>query len=134
VVVSRIWKQGCRIEALQLSALERLEPALALYLIIAWRVPLLILMGRTCPELPGDVVFDPEEWQAAYMVGKRQTPPPEPPPLGEMIALVASFGGWLGRKHDGPPGPKAIWTGLQRIRDFAIAVQVMSEMHNLSSG
>jgi hypothetical protein len=54
--------------------------------------------------------------------------------LGEMITLVASFGGWLGRKHDGPPGPKAIWTGLQRIRDFAIAVQVMSEMHNLSSG
>ncbi len=117
-----------------MSALERLEPALALYLIIAWRVPLLILMGRTCPELPGDVVFDPEEWQAAYIVGKRQTPPPEPPPLGEMIALIASFGGWLGRKHDGPPGPKAIWTELQRIRDFAIAVQVMSKMHNLSSG
>lgn len=133
-VFFRIWKQGCRVEALQLSELERLEPALALYLIIAWRVQFLMRMGRTGPELPCDVVFDPEEWQAAYMVGKRQTPPSEPPPLGEMIALVASFGGWLGRKHDGPPGPKAIWSGLQRIRDFAIAVQVMSEMHNFSSG
>ena len=132
-VFFRIWKQGCRVEALQLSTRERLEPALALYLIIAWRVQFLMLMGRTCPELPCEVVFDPEEWQAAYIVGKRQAPPPEPPPLGEMIALVAGFGGWLGRKQDGPPGPKALWTGLQRIRDFAMAVQVMSEMHNLSS-
>lgn len=133
-VFFRIWKQGCRVEALQLSQLKRLEPALALYLIIAWRVQSLMIMGRTCPDLPCEVVFDPEEWQAAYIIGRRQPPPPEPPPLGEMIDLVAGFGGWLGRKHDGPPGPKAIWTGLQRIRDFAIAVQVMSEIHNLSSG
>jgi hypothetical protein len=114
--------------------LERLEPALALYLIIAWRVQALMIMGRTGPDLPCDIVFDPEEWPAAYIIGCRQPPSAEPPPLGEMIALVAGFGGWLGRKHDGPPGPKAIWTGLQRIRDFALAVQVMSEMHNFSSG
>ncbi len=80
----RIWKQGCRVEALPLSELERLEPALALYLIIAWRVPFLMLMGRTSPELPCDVVFDAAEWQAAYLVGKRQTPPAEPPPLGRV--------------------------------------------------
>lgn len=133
-VFFRIWKQGCRVEALQLSKLERLEPALALYLIIAWRVQALMVMGRTCPDLPCEVVFDPEEWQAAYIIGRRQPPPAQPPPLAEMIELVAGFGGWLGRKHDGPPGPKTLWTGLQRIRDFALAVQVMSEMHNLSSG
>jgi hypothetical protein len=132
-VFFRIWKQGCRVETLQLRTLERLEPALALYLIIAWRVQFLLLMGRTAPELPCDVVFDPAEWQAAYLVGKRQPPPAEPPPLREMIALVASFGGWLGRPPDGPPGPKALWIGLQRIRDFALTVQVMSEMHPLSS-
>lgn len=132
-VFFRIWKQGCRVEALQLSTRERLEPALALYLIIAWRVQLIMLLGRTCPELPCEVVFAPEEWRAAYLIGQRQAPPPHPPPLGQMIALVAGFGGWLGRKQDGPPGPKAIWTGLQRIRDFAIAAQVMAEIHNLSS-
>ena len=133
-VFFRIWKQGCRVEALQLSALERLEPALALYLIIAWRVQSLMILGRTCPELPCDIVLDREEWQAAYIIGQRQTPPAQPPPLGEMLELVASFGGWLGRKHDGPPGPKALWIGLQRVRDFALSVQVMSEIHNLSSG
>ncbi|MDS4031702.1 MAG: hypothetical protein RKO66_16755 [Candidatus Contendobacter sp.] len=35
----RIWKAGCRIEALQLGTLEWLERALLLYLIIAWCLP-----------------------------------------------------------------------------------------------
>jgi|TARA_Y100001949_G_C15920262_1_gene300912 alkanesulfonate monooxygenase SsuD/methylene tetrahydromethanopterin reductase-like flavin-dependent oxidoreductase (luciferase family) len=37
--------------------------------------------------------------------------------------LIASLGGYLGRKHDGPPGPKAMWTGLQRLREFVIAFE-----------
>jgi hypothetical protein len=58
----RIFKSGCRIEALQLGTLERLERALVIYLIIAWRILHLVTWGRDCPDLPGDVVFDPEEW------------------------------------------------------------------------
>jgi hypothetical protein len=42
----RIFKTGCRVEALQLSTVERLEPALALYLIIAWRIQYLTALGR----------------------------------------------------------------------------------------
>ena len=38
-----------------------------------------------------------------------------------MLGLVASLGGYLGRKHDGPPGPQALWIGLQRMRDYATA-------------
>jgi hypothetical protein len=37
-VFFRIWKAGCRVEALQLGTLERLERALVVYLIIAWRI------------------------------------------------------------------------------------------------
>ena len=61
----RIWKSGCRVEALQLATLERLERALVIYLIIAWGILYLATWGRDCPNLPCDVVFDPEEWQAA---------------------------------------------------------------------
>lgn len=118
-----------------MSARERLEPALMLYLMIAWRVPFLMLMGRTCPDLPCEVVFDPEEWQTAYSVGKRQTPPPKPPSLGEMMALVAGFGGfgWDASMMSAWPQGALDRGLLQRVRDFAIAAQVMSEMHNLSS-
>ena len=35
-------KEGCRIEALQLSTLERIERALAVYLVVAWRIGLLM--------------------------------------------------------------------------------------------
>jgi hypothetical protein len=41
--------------------------------------------------------------------------------LNEMVALVGAFGGHLGRKSDGPPGPPSMWQGLTRVRDFAIA-------------
>jgi len=40
-----------------------------------------------------------------------------------MVRLIAGFGGFLGRKHDGHPGPKAIWEGLQKVRAFAIAFE-----------
>lgn len=48
-------------------------------------------------------------------------PPRTAPTLEEMIPLIATLGGYLGRKHDGPPGPKTMWIGVQRMRDFAIA-------------
>ena len=119
----RIFNSGCRIEALQLGTLERLERALVIYLIIAWRILHLVTWGRDCPDLPCDVVFDPEEWQAAWIVAYRRPPPDTPPTLGMMVRLIAGFGGFLGRKSDGHPGPKAIWQGMQRVREFALAFE-----------
>jgi hypothetical protein len=40
-----------------------------------------------------------------------------------VIRIVASFGGFLGRKGDGEPGTKALWTGLQRVMDFAAGIR-----------
>lgn len=122
-ILFRIWKSGCKIESLQLGSMERLERALVIYLIIAWRILSLVTWGRDCPDLPCDVVFDIEEWQAAWIVAHRSPPPDAPPPLGQMVRLIAGFGGFLGRKHDGHPGPKAIWEGMQKVRAFAIALE-----------
>jgi hypothetical protein len=119
----KILKSGCKIEELQLQKLERLEPALAFYMIIAWRVLYLTMLGRTCPELPCNVVFADEEWQAVYIVAKRQAPPEVPPSLNEMVRMVAGFGGFLNRKNDGFPGPQTLWIGLQRCRDFVLAME-----------
>ncbi len=121
-VFFKILKSGCRIEKLQLETLERLEPALAFYLIIAWRVLYLTLLGRDCPQMPCNVVFAEEEWRAVYIVTKRQPPPETPPSLDAMVRMVASFGGLLNRKGDGFPGPQSLWIGLQRTRDFVLAM------------
>ena len=121
-VFFRILKSGCEVEQLQLEIVDRLEPAIALFLIVAWRTLFLTMLGRTCPDLPCDAVFATEEWQAVYIVAKRSKPPRKTPSLNQMIRLVATFGGFLDRKGDGEPGPKTLWIGLQRARDFVIAV------------
>ena len=91
----------------------------------------MVTLGRECPDLPCDVVFDTEEWQAAWIVEtcpersrrERSQPPAEPPKLGEMVRLIARFGGFLARKGDGHPGPKAIWEGMEKVRHYAVGIE-----------
>ena len=122
-VFHRVLKTGCRVEALQLKDHQAVLNCLVLYAIIAWRILYLTHLGRQCPELPCGTVFEEAEWKAACTVaaaGKKRGPLREPT-LGEFIALVAKFGGHLGRRSDKPPGAQAIWQGLLRVRDFACA-------------
>ena len=113
-----VLKNGCKVEALQLASMEKLERALAIYLIVAWRIARLMRLGRSSPDLDAERLFEPEEWQAAYLLQKKPVPK-KPPRLNEVVRLVAMLGGFLGRKGDGEPGVKTIWQGLQRVADFA---------------
>lgn len=126
-----VLKEGCRVEALQLSTVERLERALALFLIVSWRIARLMRLGRTLPDLDASLLFEPEEWEAAYLLAK-QPVPTQPPRLNTVLRLIARQGGFLGRKGDGEPGVKAIWLGLQRVRDVAMGIQYTREAHGLS--
>lgn len=121
-----ILKNGCKVEALQLSTLPRIELALAFYLITAWRIGYLMRLGRACPEMDCETVFAREEWQAAWIVARKPLPD-RPPTLNEVIRTIAGFGGFLGRKSDGEPGAKTLWIGLQRVMDFAIGIRAMQE-------
>lgn len=114
-----ILKEGCRIEALQLGEVARIETALALYMVVAWRINRLMRLGRSVPQLPADLLFDVDEWQAAYVLNKKK-PPKVTPPLNTVVRLIAQLGGFLARKGDGEPGAKTLWLGL---RDIAVFVQ-----------
>lgn len=124
-----ILKNGCKVEALQLSAMPRIESALALYMITAWRIGYLMRLGRTCPEMDCEAVFAREEWQAAWLVARKPLPD-TPPKLNEVIRVIAGFGGFLGRKGDGEPGAKTLWIGLQRVMDFAMGIRAMREIQS----
>jgi hypothetical protein len=67
-------KEGCRVERLQLADIERLQTALALYLGVAWRINRLMRLGRTLPDLPADLLFEPDEWGAAFSRTKNPCP------------------------------------------------------------
>ena len=114
-----ILKSGCGIEELQFETLDRYKRCLAVYMVVAWRVYFVTMLGRECPELPCEAVFTKEEWQACYAIHRKT--PMTIPTLKEMVSLVGQLGGYLARKGDGPPGPQTIWIGLQRLRDFALA-------------
>jgi hypothetical protein len=117
----RILKSGCRVEELQLKTADRFKPCVALYMIVAWRVMHVLMLGRECPEMPCDLVFSEDEWKAVYTVVCQEPAPPVAPTLEEMVYLIASLGGHLGRTYDGPPGPKTMWIGMQRMMDLARA-------------
>lgn len=120
-VFFRVLKSGCKVEDLQFESVDRLQPCLAVYMIAAWRILNLMMLGRQCPELPCDLLLTEAEWKAAWQIRRRTPPPDDPPSLGEMITIISSLGGHLGRKCDGNPGPKSMWIGLHRIMEFALA-------------
>jgi hypothetical protein len=118
-VFHRILKTGCRVEKLQLTEAERTKPAIVLYMIIAWRIAYVMKLGRVCPDMSCDVIFEDAEWRAVYHVVNRK-PADKKPTLSEMVLMVASLGGHLGRKGDAPPGAQSMWQGIMRTKDFAL--------------
>ena len=124
-----VLKTGCRVEALQLASLPKIERALTLFMVVSWRIARLMRLGRTCPDLPASLMFDPDEIKAAYVLTNKP-PPNAPPSLNDMVRRVAMLGGFLARKGDGEPGVKTIWIGLQRIMDFAAGVRFMRDPAN----
>lgn len=116
----RTIKTGCRVEERQFEELGRLQNCLAVYSIIAWRIMYLCRIGRECPDLNCEVVFEPCEWKSVYMALKRSYPPATPPRLNEMIRMIASLGGYVNRKSTNP-GPQTLWIGLQRVHDMSTA-------------
>ena len=121
-----VLKTGCRVEALQLASLPKIERALALFMVVSWRIARLMRLGRTCPDLPASLMFAPDEIKAAYVLTNKPSPS-APPSLNEVVRRVAMLGGFLARKGDGEPGVKTIWIGLQRVMDFAAGVRFMRD-------
>lgn len=125
-VFFKILKSGCDIEERRLTG-NGLVPLLAMFLIISWRIMYAMKLGRSCPEISCEMIFSASEWKSVHKVLRKGTKlPEEPPSLGEFIKMIASLGGYLNRKNDPPPGPKAMWIGFNRMYDFALAWESFS--------
>jgi hypothetical protein len=126
-VYHRTLKSGCKIEQRQLGTAERIEACLAIDLVVAWRIFHLSKLGREIPDVPCTVFFEEAEWKAllAY-VTHNPTPPERPPSLREAMRMVATLGGFLGRKSDGEPGTQTLWLGLQRLDDLTAMWKIIA--------
>ena len=113
-----VLKSGCRIERLQLETAERLQRALAVYGVVAWRLLWLTYAARQDAEEACTVVLAHYEWQALYCtIHQTPHPPATPPTLRQAVRWIAQLGGFLARNGDGEPGVQTIWRDLRRLDD-----------------
>jgi hypothetical protein len=107
-------KQGCSIEKLQLEEADRINKAIAIYTIVAWRIMFLTYLARVQPDAPCTAALTENEWKALHCNIQQTTEPPkDPPTIYKAVLMIAKMGGFLARKSDGLPGLKVIWRGLQ---------------------
>ena len=67
----RVLKSGCRIGDIAHETAERLRRAIAINLVIAWRIMLMTLLGREMPGLPAEVLFSDVEMQTLRAYAKK---------------------------------------------------------------
>ncbi len=66
---------------------------------------------------------------------KNPIPPQQPPSLPEAVRMIATLGGFLGRKGDGELGVKTIWRsrtvskrGLRRLHDITATWKLVDQI------
>ncbi|MXW47331.1 MAG: hypothetical protein F4239_06085 [Gammaproteobacteria bacterium] len=103
---------------------ERLERAVTIKAVIAWRLAAMVLLGRETPELPPEVLFSDIEVAVLkdFATDRRL---PEPDNLGSAVCTMAVIGGYLNRRGDPPPGYKIIWEGYTRLSISAQAYELL---------
>ena len=122
----RVLKSGCKVEKLQHETAERLRRALAIHIVIAWRILLLTLLGRETPELPPEVFFDDFEVEVLGAYAKYTNLRP-PTTLGAAAFLVAKIGGYMARKSDPPPGHEIMWQGYTGLRTMCVGYAIRGQ-------
>ena len=127
----RVLKSGCKVQNQRFRTADRLQKAVAIQSVIAWRVMVLTLLGQEVPECGAEVLFAQSELEflGAYAAQQGR---PGPSDLGSAVALVAHLGGYRGRKHDPAPGNQIMWEGYNgltlattgyRLRDSQLAAR-----------
>jgi hypothetical protein len=119
-ILFRTLKSGCRVERRRFEDIERVLPCLAVYLIVAWRTMFVCRLGRGCPDLDCEAVFEPSEWKAVWVAVHKKKPPKKAPRLAAFVHLIAQLGGYVERPKS-EPGVQTVWVGLQRMYDLAWA-------------
>ena len=125
-------KSGCRIKDRNLDHVSKLENALAIDLVVAWRIFCLNLAARETPDLPCTELLSEDEWRTLHVYAKQEAPPKQPISLYEAVRLIAKLGGFLGRKSDGEPGTITLWRGLLYLQAMTIGFKLAEAFYSQS--
>lgn len=101
-------KTGCQIENRQLRSVAALWRLLGILTPTALRLLLLREIAQNAPQTPAYEVVPAEVVQVVAHLSRRV---PEAMSAYLLWRTIASFGGYLNRPCDGPPGWKTLWQG-----------------------
>lgn len=119
-VYFRTLKSGCRIEYRRFEHIDRVKNCLALFSIVAWRIMYICHLGRECPDMDCEAIFEPSEWKSVFAVLKKEIPTTGCPKLQEVVRAIAQLGGFVNRPKN-QPGTQTLWLGMQRCYDMSTA-------------
>ncbi len=88
----RLLKTGCKVEYLAHRTGERIERAVTINAVIAWRLMAMTLLGRDTPELPAETLFSDIEIAALEDFAKDRKLP-RPDNIGRALLTTAMLGG-----------------------------------------
>ena len=126
----RVLKTGCKAEHLAFRTAQRLERAITIQMVIAWRIMLMTLLGRAMPECPAEWLFSNAELRFLrdYAVLHNK---PSPDDLAAAVLLVAILGGYPNRKHDPPPGHQIMWRGYESLSKSTFGYEVAEQIREM---
>ena len=128
----KVLKSVCGVERRQMKELEHHQRSLALDMIVAWRVFLLVRMGKEHPHLPADLFYTAEELDVLE-VKKKELPRHCAASRGKMNVLqanilTAKFAGFWARKSDGHPGAQVLADGMRILQAVVCYAQSLPEL------
>jgi hypothetical protein len=103
-----VLKTGCQVENRQLRSVAAQWRLLAILTPSALRLLALREVAHNAPETPATLVISQDVVRVVARLAKR---PEQGMSANLLWRIIASFGGYLNRKGDGPPGWKTLWQG-----------------------
>ncbi len=98
----RVLKSGCGVEQIGHETTERIRRAIAINLVIAWRIMLMTLLGRETPELAAEVLFSDIELQVLRAYAKKNDSHLLRPYAMQSDSSRASVATWVARTIPNP--------------------------------
>ena len=113
----RVLKSGCKVEELQHHSAERLQRAIAIKMVVAWRIQLMVRLGREVPDLPRELLFSDAELRVLTVFAKSRQRATSAPRRCRRR---------LGHTRD-PPGAQLMWHGYIQLVAMTFAFELRDE-------
>ena len=129
----RVLKSGCGVQKHKQGTADKLRRVIAIDMVVAWRVMLLTLLGRKCPDMPVEVVFDEHEALVMNLLAQKKK-------LGivvtveDAVNIISTLGGHRIQSAGHPPGFESMWAGVARLYDLTYSIRLAEENGMINIG